>query len=124
MPTVQEPAVPILEIIEPEPNREGVSRLRFRFQNHRFRFRFRTGDFLAVFHGSEPSIFCEFCGSGLISRFFGGFSRFRHGFGSKNFEPEPNHGSKIDGFGSDKFSRFRFGTVTNSYSFNRRFDKP
>ena len=86
-----------------------------------------------VFHGSKPPVFC---GSGLISRFSGGFSRFWfetarnrrfwHGFGSKNFEPEPNHGSKIDGFGSDKFSRFQFGTVTDGYGFgfNRRFDKP
>ena len=31
------------------------------------------------------------------------------GFGSKFFEPEPNHDSKIDGF---------------SFDFNRRFDKP
>ena len=74
-----------------------------------------------------------FCGSSLISRFSDDFSRcwfetvrFRHDFGLKIFEPEPNHGSKIDGFGSDKFSRFRFETVTSGYDFgfNRRFNKP
>ena len=103
--------VPVLEIAEPEPNHEGVSR--FRFQNCRFRFRFRNDGFPAVFftifNGSGRSVFC---GSGLVSRFFGGFSRFEHSFGSKFFEPEPNHSLKINGFGSDKFSRFRFGTVT------------
>ena len=49
----------------------------------------------AVFHGSEPPIFCGFS---LVSWFSGGFSRVRHRFGSKKFEPEPNHNLKIDGF--------------------------
>ena len=45
-----EPLVPVLEIAEPEPNREGVSRLqlRLRFQNCRFWFRFQTGGFPTV----------------------------------------------------------------------------
>ena len=81
VPMVPEPPVPLLEFAEPEPNGGGVSR-----------FRFRTGNFLVfftVFHVSEPPAW------------FPGFRRFRHGFGLKNFEPKSNHGSKIDGFGSE-----------------------
>ena len=44
-----ESPVLVLEIVEPEPNREGVSRLRFRFKNRWFQFRFRTGGFSVVF---------------------------------------------------------------------------
>ena len=50
----------------------------------------RTCDFFTIFHGSEPPVFC---GSGLVSRFstvFHGYDSepwFRHGFGSKFFEP-------------------------------------
>ena len=121
-----EPPVSVLEIVEPEPNREGVSRLQFWFQNCRFRFRFRTGGFLRF---RTASFFAVFCDSNGFSRFWFGTAqnrRFRHGFGSKSFEPEPNHGSRIDGFGSVKFSRFQFRTVTDGYGFgfNRRFGKP
>ena len=70
----------------------------------------KTAGFPAIFHGFKPPVFC---GSGTVSV-------------RKNFEPEPNHDLKIDSFGSDKFSGFRFGTVTDGYgySFNRQFDKP
>ena len=37
-----EPPVSVLKIVEPKPNREGVSRLRLRF-------RFRTGGFSVIF---------------------------------------------------------------------------
>ena len=105
-----ESPVPVLETIEPESNCKGISRLRFRFP---------IGGFPMVFygfHGFEPPVFAV----PAWNRWF------RHGFGSKNFEPEPNHGSQIDGFGSEKFSRFRFGIVTGGYGFdfNRRFGKP
>ena len=42
---------------------------------------------------------------------------FGRGFGSKNVEPELNHGSKIYGFSSRYFSQFRFETVTGGYGF-------
>ena len=80
--------------------------------------------FFMVIHGFEPPVFC---GSGLVSRFSDAFSQFRfgtvrnrlfrHGFGLKFFEPEPNHGSKIDGFSSDKFSWFRSETIIGGYGF-------
>ena len=115
-----ESPVSVLEIIEPEPNREDVILY--------FAVTVPVPKTVGFSFSSEPAVFRRFfCGSDLISRFFGGFSRFRfgtiqnrrfrHSFGSKFFEPEPNHGSKIDGFGSDKFSPFRFRTVTADYDF-------
>ena len=89
--------------------------------------------FFTFFHGFEPLVFH---GSSLVSRFSDSFSWFRfetirnrwlrHGFGLKIIELEPNHSSKIDGFGSDKFSLFQFGTATSGYGFdfNRWFGKP
>ena len=95
MSTVHEPAIPVLGKVELEPNREAILRLRFRFENRQFRF--RTVDFQTVFSRVRPP---EIGGFGSISWFSGGFSRFRHDFGSKILEPEPNHGSKSGGAGS------------------------
>ena len=85
MPTVHEQPVPVLEIVEPEPNPEGVF--------HDYFSGSKTASFGS---SSEPAVFYSF------SRFqAAGFVRCRPGFGSKFFEHEPNHGSKIDGFGSE-----------------------
>ena len=132
-----ESLVPILEIVELEPNCEGVSRLRFWFQNRRFRFRFRTDGFPVVFYGFSRfwtiGFVAVFCGSGLISRFSDGFLLFRFGTGcsgtvsvQKILNLNRTTFQKIDGFSSDKLSRFRFRTVTDGYGFgfNRRFGKP
>ena len=79
-------------------------------RNRRFQFwklsnRNRTA---MVFHGfdfdSEQTVFGRFF-TVLNRRFFAvsawfhGFLAIFHGFDSKIFELEPNHGSKIDGFG-------------------------
>ena len=65
-----EPPVLVLEIAEPESNREGVSRLRFRFrfQNPGFRFQFRIDGF----YGFEPAVFNGFLQFRLDSTVFRG----------------------------------------------------
>ena len=54
-----EPLVPVLEIVEPESNRDGVSR-----------FRFRTGGFPAAFYSFEPSVFLRFRLDFTVFRWF------------------------------------------------------
>ena len=89
-----EPPIPVLEIVEPESNREGVSRLRSDFKTGGYGYGsgseppvFRQ--FFTVFQGSEPPIFVIFYGSSSVSRFSGGFSRFRSGTvrNCENLEP-------------------------------------
>ena len=105
-----EPSVPVLKIVEPEPNRECVSRLRSRFQNRRFRFQFRTAGFLRL--RLDFTVFRRF----LRFRFETAWNRQSRTVSVRNFL----------NLNRTTVQKLTVSVRVNShgFGFNRRFDKP